>query len=214
MRVMDMLVGDRPRERLWELGAEALADRELIALLLGCGTLGCDAVELAGAMIAAHGGLRGLARAEPQALVSLPGMGPAKAVRVAAAFQLARRMANEDRNDRRRVATTADLADVAAPLLLGLRHERVVIVICDTGGSILRVARLTDGATDHSLIPVRDVLALTLSSGGASFGVAHNHPTGDPAPSDRSSPRSRRDGRNPVPGPHRGGRRRVAPRHS
>jgi DNA repair protein RadC len=183
VRVTDMPVGDRPRERLWELGAEALADRELLAVLLGSGTPGCDAVELASQLIAAHGGLRGLARADPQALVRLPGMGPAKAVRVAAAFHLARRVANEGTAHRRRVVTTADLAAVASPLLRGLRHERVVVVVCNTAGTVLRATRLTDGATDHSLIPVRDVLALVLSSGGSSFGVAHNHPTGDLTPS-------------------------------
>ncbi|RSM62369.1 DNA repair protein [Amycolatopsis sp. WAC 01376] len=183
MRVTDMPTGDRPRERLWDLGAEALADRELLALLLGAGTPGCDAVELAGRLIAAHGGLQGLARADPQALVALPGMGQAKAVRVAAAFQLTRRLASQGTAERRRVVTTADLAAVAAPLLRGLRHERVVVVVCDPSGAVLRASRLTDGATDRSLIPVRDVLALALSSGGASFGVAHNHPTGDPTPS-------------------------------
>ncbi|MFI5990811.1 RadC family protein [Streptomyces sp. NPDC051362] len=183
MRVTDMPAGDRPRERLWELGAEALADRELLALLLGSGRRGWDAVELAGELIAAHGGLRGLARADPHALVALPGMGPAKAVRVAAAFHLARRVANVGGTERRRVAATADLAAVAAPLLRGLRHERVIVVVCDASGAVLRTARLTEGATDRSLIPVRDVLALVLASGGASFGVAHNHPTGDPTPS-------------------------------
>ncbi|RBM22528.1 RadC family protein [Streptomyces sp. PT12] len=183
MRVTDMPAGDRPRERLWALGAEALADRELLALLLGSGTRGRDAVELAGELIAAHGGLRGLARADPQALVGLPGMGPAKAVRVAAAFHLARRVANEGAADRCRIVTTADLATAAAPLLRGLRHERVVVVVCDTADTVLRTARLTDGASDRNLIPVRDVLALVLASGGSSFGVAHNHPTGDPTPS-------------------------------
>ncbi|MFD5456719.1 JAB domain-containing protein [Streptomyces olivaceus] len=183
MRVTDMPAGDRPRERLWKLGGEALADRELLALLLGSGRQGQDVLELAGELIAAHGGLRALARADPPELVALPGMGPAKAVRVAAAFHLARRVANIDSSDRRRVTTTGDLAAVAAPLLRGLRHERVVVVVCDASGAVLRTARLTEGATDRSLIPVRDTLALVLASGGASFGIAHNHPTGDPTPS-------------------------------
>ncbi len=178
-----MPVGDRPRERLWELGAEALADRELLALLLGSGRQGRDAVALAGELIAAHGGLRGLARADPQELVTLRGVGPAKAVRVAAAFQLARRVAGTGDVIRRRITTTADLAAVAAPMLRGLRYERVVVMVCDASGAVLRTTRLTEGATDRSLIPVRDVLALALTSGGASFGVAHNHPTGDPTPS-------------------------------
>ncbi|GAA0623772.1 RadC family protein [Streptomyces crystallinus] len=183
MRVKDMPAADRPRERLWLHGAEALADRELLALLLGSGIPGQDAVQLAGELLAAHGGLRGLAQADPQALVQFTGMGQAKAVRVAAAFQLARRLQNSDLHSPDRVTTTADLAAVTAPLLRGLRHERVIVVACDTSGKVLRIARLTDGATDRSLIPVRDTLALVLSAGASSFGVAHNHPSGNPEPS-------------------------------
>ncbi|MDQ1038564.1 DNA repair protein RadC [Streptomyces sp. V3I8] len=92
MRVIDMPAADRPRESLWLHEAEALADRELLVLLLGSGIPGQDAVQLAGELLASHGGLGGLAQADPQTLVKLLGMGQAKAVRVAAAFQLARRL--------------------------------------------------------------------------------------------------------------------------
>ncbi|MGW2186226.1 RadC family protein [Streptomyces sp. NPDC001719] len=183
MRIKDMPSADRPRERLWLHGAEALADRELLALLLGSGTPGQDVVQLAGELLSVHGGLRGLAYADPQSLVQLPGMGQAKAVRIAAAFQLARRLQNTGLCAPRRVTTTADLAAVTAPLLRGLRHERVVVVACDASGKVLRITRLTDGATDRSLIPVRDTLAVVLATGGSSFGVAHNHPSGNPEPS-------------------------------
>jgi DNA repair protein RadC len=182
MRVKDLPSGDRPRERLLELGAEALADRELLALLLRSGVQGLDAVELAGQLIAQQGGLRRLARASPHELVGLLGMGPAKAARVTAAFQLAHRALMHERPAPPRVAATADIATCAAPLLRGLRHERMVVVICDNAGAVLRTVRLTEGGSGRSLIPVRDVLCTVLSSGGASFGVAHNHPSGDPTP--------------------------------
>ena len=69
------------------------------------------------------------------------------------------------------------------PFLRGLRHERVVVVICDNAGAVLRTLRLTEGGTDRSLIPIRDVLGAVLATGGASFAVAHNHPSGNPTPS-------------------------------
>ncbi|MEV7777843.1 DNA repair protein RadC [Kitasatospora sp. NPDC088351] len=181
----DLPEQDRPRERLLARGVEALADRELLALLLGSGVGGCDAVELAGQLIARHGGLYELSRAAPHELtVGLVGMGPAKAARVAAAFQLGRRASPPAAPGRQRVAGSADLAAVAAPMLRGLRHERVVVVVCDGAGSVIRTALLTEGAADRSLVPVRDVLALVLAAGGASFGVAHNHPTGRVEPSE------------------------------
>jgi DNA repair protein RadC len=91
VRITSLPADDRPRERLLSLGAEALADRELLALLLGSGTAGTDAIALAASLIECCGDLSRVARADPHTLLSLPGMGPAKAARVAAAFQLARR---------------------------------------------------------------------------------------------------------------------------
>ena len=75
------------------------------------------------------------------------------------------------------------MASAAAPYLRGLRHERVVVVACDNSGGLLRVAALTDGSADRSLIPVRDVLTAVLAVGGRSFAVAHNHPSGSLTPS-------------------------------
>jgi DNA repair protein RadC len=162
-------------------GAAALSDRELLALILGSGVPGCDAIELAAVLIGESGGLPVLATADPHALKRLPGVGSAKAARVAAAFELARRATAV--GDRRRVVGSADVASAAAPYLRGLRHERVVVVACDNSGGLLRVAPLTDGSADRSLIPVRDVLMVVLAVGGTSFAVAHNHPSGSLTPS-------------------------------
>lgn len=181
MKLLDLPELDRPRERLLSRGAAALSDRELLALILGSGVPGCDAIELAAVLIGESGGLPVLATADPHALKRLPGVGSAKAARVAAAFELARRATAV--GDRRRVVGSADVASAAAPYLRGLRHERVVVVACDNSGGLLRVAPLTDGSADRSLIPVRDVLMVVLAVGGTSFAVAHNHPSGSLTPS-------------------------------
>lgn len=198
MRILDLAESDRPRERLLTTGREALADRELLALLLGSGAPGTDAISLAVKIIDACGGLPRLARAEPHELLGLPGIGPAKAARVAAAFQLARRA--ESSMPPRRVRGSADIALVTAPLLRGHPTERVAVVVCDPAGNVIRTVRLTDGATDRSLIPVRDVLRAVLSAGGAAFGVAHNHPSGsaEPSQADRSATELLRKGADAV----------------
>jgi DNA repair protein RadC len=181
MRVKDLAERDRPRERLLTTGHEALADRELLALLIGSGTPGTDAITLAVKVIEACGDLSQLAQAEPHELLTIPGIGPAKAARVAAAFHLARRA--ESKAPPRQVRGSADLADIAAPMLRGHRTERVVVIVCDPAGNVLRTVRLTDGGADRSLIPIRDVLRAVLSAGGTAFGLAHNHPSGNVEPS-------------------------------
>jgi DNA repair protein RadC len=198
MRVTDLPETDRPRERLLSFGTEALADRELLALLIGSGTAGTDAIGLAAQLIERCGGLARLAQADPYALLSLPGIGPAKAARVAAAFQLARRA--DGQSAPRRIGGSADLAEAASPLLRGMRMERVVVVACDQAGNVLRTVRLTDGGSDQSLIPIRDVLTTVLTVGGAAFGIAHNHPSGnlEPSEADRQSTARLREGAETV----------------
>ncbi|WP_241830472.1 JAB domain-containing protein [Parafrankia colletiae] len=186
MRLKDLPTHERPRERALASGVEALADRELLALLLGSGAPGSDAVDLAGRLIARHGGLYDLARAAPAELVAHAGVGPAKAARVCAAFQLGHR-ASRPPPARRAVASTAALAAVAAPHLRGLRAERVIVIVCDGGGTVLRAGPFSpamgDGTSDGSPLSVRELLAHVLRCGGSAFGLAHNHPDGNPEPS-------------------------------
>lgn len=184
MRVKDLPVTDRPRERLLASGAAALADRELLALLLGHGTRESDAVDLAAQLIAHCGDLGELARSDAHRLLAVRGVGPAKAARIAAAFHLVRRA--QEGPARARVTSSGDLASQAAPFLRGHPRERLVVVICDPRGSVLRRALMTEGGADHTSAPIREIITTVLTSGGAAFGVAHNHPSGslDPSESD------------------------------
>ncbi|MEV0588135.1 DNA repair protein RadC [Nonomuraea sp. NPDC050310] len=181
MRVKDLPTGERPRERLLSHGPTALADRELLAVLIGSGFRGTSAVDLAAQVIAHCGDLTSLSRTDPHHLLAVPGIGPAKAARVAAAFTLVRRAAAEP--ERTRIRSTSDLAAVAAPLLRGHTRERLALVVCDPRGAVLRRTTLTEGASDHTLVPVRELVTTVLRSGGSSFGIAHNHPGGSLTPS-------------------------------
>lgn len=182
MRVRDLPEAERPRERMLKVGAANLQDRELLALMLGSGLPGRDAIELGAVLIEHVGDVAALAKADPYTLTRVPGVGIAKAVRVAAAFELGRRAAEFPA--RRRITRSTDVAQEATRYLRGLRHERVVVIVCDNNGGLLRTVTLTEGGNDRSLLPVRDVLHTVLSSGGARFAVAHNHPSGSLEPSE------------------------------
>lgn len=172
----------RPRERLWSKGVEALSDIELLALVLRHGRPGESAIELAAALLAEYDGLAGLAGAMPEELAARRGIGPAKAAAVVAALRLGRRA--ELRSPSPAVRSPQDLVTTVRRELIGLRRERALVVVLDAGNRIRRVVPLSEGAIDHSLLPVREVLNAVLRHDGRAFAVAHNHPSGDPEPSE------------------------------
>ena len=171
----------RPRERLLLLGSESLADAELVAVLLGTGSRGSNALDLAHDLLIEYGGPAGLARVPPEDLARRPGVGPAKASRLVAGFTLARRMAPQAHGYQLR--DISDVAEVARLWLADARRERAVLIVCDSGLKIRRAFVITEGASDHCLLPVREILTAVLQHDGAGFAVAHNHPSGAVEPS-------------------------------
>lgn len=159
------------------LGPAALADRELIALMLGSGTPTSSALAVAEVLLADFGSLSRLAAARPEDLMRFEGVGPTKAARLTAAFALSRRSGETA------VPTTirqpADIVAAVEPLLIGLHRERVVVAICDAANRLLRVEVVSDGAQDRAMFPVREILNAVLRHDGRAFAVAHNHPTGE-----------------------------------
>jgi DNA repair protein RadC len=182
MLIADLPVRERPRERLAALGTHALADRELLAVLLGTGgAAGVGAHTLAERLLARFGSVGGIARAHAAELMTVAGVGPAKAAALAAAFELARRSAATD--DRVTITGPADIATVVAPLLHGRSRERLVLVICDRANRVIDHEVLSEGSADRSLLPVREAAVAVLRRDGKAFALAHNHPSGDPSPS-------------------------------
>ncbi|MEU4312714.1 DNA repair protein RadC [Nocardia sp. NPDC024068] len=178
----DLPVSQRPRERLCALGPQALNDSELLALLLGQGRRGESAVDLALALLAEFGGVAGLASARPEELARRPGIGTAKAAAISAAFQLAARA----RNGPERLpplSRAADIARAAWPLFAGARVERLLVLICDSRNRPRQRVFVAEGAIDEVAVPVREILNTVLRHDGRAFALAHNHPSGDPAPS-------------------------------
>lgn len=174
---------ERPRERLLARGAEALADRELIALVLRNGAPDTSALDLAAELLADFGSLERLAQARPEELAAKRGIGVAKAAALVAAFHLARR-AEASVAGPVTLRTAEDVARVATRELRGARRERVIVLVADAANRLQRTVVVSDGAIDRSLVPVREILNAVLRHDGRAFAIAHNHPSGDAAPSD------------------------------
>ena len=126
-------------------------------------------------------GLEELATARVEDLVRRAGVGTAKAAGLVAAFELGRRV----RTDRESLILrrSADLAEVAVPELAGLQRERLIVLVCNGANRLKAIERISEGAADRALVPVREILSAVLRHDGRAFGVAHNHPSGDPRPS-------------------------------
>jgi DNA repair protein RadC len=191
MRIIDLPASERPRERLSSVGARHLADRELLAMLLGTGGApGAGAHVLAERLLSAYGSVLELARAHPSDLARIPGIGIAKASALVSAFELARRA---DRfTERPVIERTTDLLQVVSPLLKGHTRERLVLVVCDALHRVTGCEVLTEGSADRAIVPVREIMVAVLRRDGQAFALAHNHPDGDPEPTDTDLEATRR----------------------
>jgi DNA repair protein RadC len=175
---------DRPREKLERVGAPGLGDNELLAIVLGHGDPRTSVLELANAALAAVGGLAGLARATPDDLRRVPGIGAARASQLVAAVEIGRRTLVRRHEERPQILTAMDAAKVIVPQFGSLPVEQFGILILDTKHRVLRTTRLSVGTLDASLVHPREVFRAAIAGGAAAVVLFHNHPSGDPAPSD------------------------------
>lgn len=175
---------DRPRERLSALGPAALSDAELLALVLGTGTARESVLDLAARVLATIGGLGALARLSPGELAALPGLGPARAAEIVAAMELGRRASRDLAAERIQILRPEDAAALLRPRMAHLEQERSVALLLDRRHRLVREVVVGIGGIAHAPMEPREILAAALREPGvAALLVAHNHPSGDPAPS-------------------------------
>ncbi len=178
-----MPLSERPRERLYFKGADALADAELLALQLGSGTRGRSAVDVAHEMRAAYGSLAEVAAREVSELARQRGVGPAKAARLAAAFELTRRLRARTPGTRTVLSTPAEVYAAFAPLMEDLKREVFRVALLDAQNRLLRDCVVSEGTLSASLVHPREVFKPAILESAASVVLLHNHPSGDPTPS-------------------------------
>jgi len=173
-----------PRERAREIGIEGLGDADLVALLLGTGTVRAPVQTVAGDLVASSGGLLGLARAGVGELADLRGLGFAKAARIAAAIELGKRCACAALEARGQAMEGSDSVNAwARPRLAGLEHEELWILAVDGRNHLRGARRVALGGLHGMHVSARDPLRAALREGASAFVLVHNHPSGDPTPS-------------------------------
>jgi DNA repair protein RadC len=181
--IHDMALGDRPRERLLQVGERALSTAELLAICLRTGVGGENVVRLAERLLAKFGGLSGLARASTAELESVKGIGPAKSVEVKAALELGRRLLASMPEDRPKVTSPGDAANLLMSEMTFLDQEHLRVVLLDTRNRVLSTPTIYVGSLNTSVVRIGELFRPAIRSNAAAVIVVHNHPSGDPAPS-------------------------------
>jgi DNA repair protein RadC len=174
---------DRPRERLYWKGPETLADAELLAIQLGSGTRGKTALDVAREVLATYGSLGEVAAREATELARVPGIGPAKAARLVAAFELTRRLRARIVGARTILSAPSEVYAAFGPLMEDLKREVFRIALLDAQNGLLRDRIISEGTLSASLVHPREVFKPAILESAASVILLHNHPSGDPTPS-------------------------------
>ena len=183
MHIRDWPAEERPREKLLARGASVLSDAELLALFLGSGLRGQDAVATARELLRGHGPLRALLDRAPDALAQLPGLGPARACKLAAALELGQRHLAAGLQRGEALTDPAAAGRYFAQRLRHQPHEVFAALFLDTRHRALAFEELFRGTVDGAEVHPREVARRALGHNAAAVIVGHNHPSGNPEPS-------------------------------
>ena len=182
-RITDLAVSERPRERLAEVGVEALTNAELLAILLRVGVEGENAVQMGQRLLIEFGGLPGLHRASLVEMCRHRGVGVAKAAQIKAAIELGRRVRTESSDSRYTISKPEDAADLVRYEMSALPQENLWVINLDTRNRVINIEKLYKGSLNASTVRVGELFKPAIQRMAASIILTHNHPSGDPTPS-------------------------------
>lgn len=184
IRIKDLPDGERPRERLVSLGAEALRNAELLAILLRTGSRGASALQLAEELLRRFRSLDSLAQASLDELRQTKGVGQDKAIALKSAFTLAQRLAQEIRGDKPLLDTPERVADFLREENRLYQVEHFQVLLLNTRRKLIRKDDICQGTLDTIIVHPREVFHLAIAAHAAAIVLVHNHPSGDPTPSE------------------------------
>ncbi len=186
-KIKDWPEGERPREKLMQLGPEHLSESELLAILLRTGSRTQTAVDLAKTIVARCGNLFELSTLNYRHICRIKGIGTVKAVTLAAAFEAGRRIASIPAQQKFKVSDPEVVFQRYGPMLQHLKKEVFMLLALNTANLLIRDIRISEGTLNASLVHPREVFKAAILESAASVILLHNHPSGEvqPSPEDR-----------------------------
>jgi DNA repair protein RadC len=182
--VRDLPKEERPRERLKRLGAEALSSQELLAVIISRGSAKMSVMKIAQELITTFGNINAISNATLEQLDAVPGIGPAKATQIKACFELGKRQDLEPELKDFHIENPKDVVDYIRKDIKDKAKEHFKLILLNTRNKVIDIVNVSIGTLDASLVHPREVFKEAITRNSASVILVHNHPSGDPEPSD------------------------------
>ncbi len=184
MKIKELCMDERPREKMLAKGADALSNAELLAIMLRTGTGRMNVIDVSREILkAADGKLNGIASMSVERLCGIEGVGPTKAVTLAAAFELGRRCAGESVIDvRTAISSAKHVFRIMLPLLKGLDHEECWVLFLNRANYLITKERVSVGGLDSTTLDSRTIVRKAIEKKATGIIVVHNHPSGSAFP--------------------------------
>ena len=185
IRIRDLAVEDRPREKVSLQGVGSLTSTELMAILIGTGTQGASALDLArGILSRADNDLGRIAKMSLSEMTRNPGIGEAKAIRILAAFELSRRRRSSHPDQKIHIRCSRDAYQILEGSLADLPHEEFWILLLNRANQVIEKRRISQGGISGTVTDIRIILRAAVDKLSSGMILAHNHPSGNLNPSD------------------------------
>jgi DNA repair protein RadC len=183
LTIKELPADERPREKLRLRGATSLSTAELLAIILSTGLKGETVIEVAQRLLVDHDGLNGLARSDFETLCSIRGLGEAKASKLQASLELARRLSASQPQDRPQIKSPEDVFLLIGSEMALLEQEQLRVLLLDTKNRVIRTVIVYQGSVNSAQIRVAELFRDAIRANAPSIVLVHNHPSGDPEPS-------------------------------
>jgi DNA repair protein RadC len=182
LRISDIQPEDRPRERLIKYGPSGLSESELLSIILRIGTKGENVLNMSSRILSLYN-IQQLSRVSLTGLQQIPGIGSVKAAEIVALFELARRLESFTEEEKPRISSPEAVYRFIYPKLREQKKESFIALYLDTKNQLIREEIISIGSLNANIVHPREVFKTAIAESAAAIIVAHNHPSGDPAPS-------------------------------
>lgn len=183
LKIMDLPKNERPRERLKKYGVQLLSNAELLAIILRSGSRKENIVTLSNRIIKETGGLNGLIKSSMEDFIKLNGIGETKAAQIVALIEISKRFKSYRDGDEYKISKPEDAAELVMEEMRNFKQEHLKVIMLNTKNIVMFIKDVFVGSLSSSIVHPREVFCDAISKNSACIIVCHNHPSGDPSPS-------------------------------